>query len=346
MKEKAQFLDIDALARHTELLRDCHVIIGSEYEPTIHPQFDKLLRLAIDREWKVDFLTNGTNLHRYDAAQLADVRFHVFNASFDGFSKESFERIRRGAEYENTLGNILKAAETARCSGAYTAINATILRSNLHETADLVRMWDAAGFDLVRLLIMQVRSPDESLYQESLYPVAEELAAVLDDVARMVVDERLRIGVFCGYFGTPDFVPPKGATVEEMTVFSGNSTRRHVPRVRQNFQLGSWPGMSWPCRSPFVYARIRWDGAVDLCNRRDFAIGNIYERPFEEIWRGSPASSQRRLIQEDRSICETCDYFRFCINLKQLQIQTPEGHFSNGILRHSGAADWLTQQSS
>ena len=134
MKEKTQFIDIDALDRHTKNVRGCHVIIGSEYEPTIHPEFEKLLRLSIDRGWKVDFLTNGTNLHRYDPALLADVGFHVFNASFDGFSKGSFERIRRGADYDRTMENILRAAEIARSAGAYTAINATILRSNLHET--------------------------------------------------------------------------------------------------------------------------------------------------------------------------------------------------------------------
>ena len=53
-------------------------------------------------------------------ALLADVGFHVFNASFDGFSKGSFERIRRGADYDRTMENILRAAEIARSAVAYT----------------------------------------------------------------------------------------------------------------------------------------------------------------------------------------------------------------------------------
>ena len=41
------------------------------------------------RRWKLDFLTNATNLHRYDEALLGDVDFHVFNVSFDGSTRKA-----------------------------------------------------------------------------------------------------------------------------------------------------------------------------------------------------------------------------------------------------------------
>jgi radical SAM protein with 4Fe4S-binding SPASM domain len=319
------------------------VIVGSEFEPTIHPDFDKLLRLAIARGWKLDFLTNGINLDRYDPALLADVPFHVFNISFDGATQESFERIRRGANYHRALQNILKTAEITRRSGAYTGINATILKSNLHELPDMVRFWNAQGFDVIRLLIMQVRQTKDTLFDESLYPVIDELKAALDDVAAIVAREQLRIGVFCGYFGTPDFVAPPSAVIANSTLSSAHPLHRSVPRVRQDFQAGSWPGMNWPCRSPYVYARIRWDGAVDICNRRDFVIGNIYEMPFDRIWRGAKAEGQRKHIKGNRSICETCDYFRLCINFHHLRVEMPDTHFGNGILADPKTVEWLAQ---
>lgn len=342
MKDKVQFLDLDALDRHTQAVRDCRVIIGSYYEPTIHPEFERLLRIAIDRGWKIDFLTNGTTLHRYDEGLLADVGFHAFNVSFDGFTKESFERIRRGANYDRIKKNILRGAKIARRSGAYTIVSATVLRSNMHETANLVRMWDAEGFDLVRLSIMRIRDPNnELLFGESLYPIRDELAAVLEDVARVVADERLRIGVRCGYYESPDFVAPPGSKVREATVSSENPSHRHVPGIRQDIQSGYWPGMSWPCKSPFVYARINWNGSVELCNKASFVIGNIYEQLFENIWRGAKASSQRQLIQGDRSICETCSYFRLCINIRYLDIYAAENYFAADILTHPKTTEFL-----
>ena len=67
-------------------MNDCHIMLGSEYEPTILPHFEDLLKLVIKRNWQVDF-HNCTKLHLYDQNILKDVPFHVFNASFDGFQK-------------------------------------------------------------------------------------------------------------------------------------------------------------------------------------------------------------------------------------------------------------------
>jgi radical SAM protein with 4Fe4S-binding SPASM domain len=344
MKEKAQFLDIDALTNATKDLTDLPVIIGSEYEPTIHPEFERLLRLSIDRGWKLDFLTNATNLDRYDPEIIRAVRFNVFNVSFDGFRPSTFENIRRSARYDLVMDNALRAAEIARSSGAYTAVNATVLRSNLNETSDLIRYWDAQGFDLVRLLVVQIRAPEEHLFAESLFPIIDELECELNAVAEMVSDLELRIGVRCGYFGTSAFKPPAGVAVREATISSQNPDHRHVPGARQDVQSGQWPGMNWPCRSPFVYARIRWDGAVDLCNKRHVAIGNIYEHSLSEIWSGHLAEVQRRAIIEDTSICETCDYFRFCINVRHLDMADPQSHFAAGTFTNPKTVEWLRNQ--
>ena len=343
MKEKTQFLDIDALANATEDVTDIHVMIGSEFEPTIHPNFDKLLRLAADRRWKVDFLTNAANLHRYDDAILSSVRFHVFNVSFDGITKANFERIRRGADYDVVLANALRGAAIARRNGAYTAVNAVVLRSNLGELRDLIQFWDDQGFDLVRLFAVQLRAADEDLFAESLYPVADEFVRALDEAARMVADRKLRIGVRSGYFGTSDFRPPDGIAVHEATISSTNPTHRHVPGVRQDFLSGRWPGMDWPCSAAHVYARIRWDGNVDLCNKREIVIGNIRDKTFRQIWSDHAAREHRRSIRDDVSLCSNCDFFRLCINSRTMAPRAKESHFPSGALSHPKIVAWLDQ---
>lgn len=343
MQEKTQFLDIDALTRATEDVTDIHVIIGSEFEPTIHPDFDKLLGLAAERRWKVDFLTNAANLHRYDDATLSKVAFHVFNVSFDGISKENFERVRRGADHDVVVGNALRGAAIARRNGAYTAVNAVVLRSNLGEVCDLINFWDRQGFDLVRLFAVQLRAAEEGLFAESLYPVADEFVHTLDEAARMVADRKLRIGVRSGYFGTSEFRPPNGISVREATISSTNPAHRHVPGARQDLLSGRWPGMDWPCSAAFVYARIRWDGNVDLCNKREIVIGNIHERTFRQIWSEHAAREHRRSILNDTSICSSCDFFRLCINSRNMAPRARESHFPSGTLSHPKIAAWLDQ---
>jgi radical SAM protein with 4Fe4S-binding SPASM domain len=343
---KPVYLDIDILERRTEGVENCHVIIGSEYEPTIHPQFEKLLKLIIKRNWKVDFLSNGVNLDRVDQGLLAEVPFHVYNASFDGFLEETFADIRVGANYHKVKQNILKVAALAKKNGAFTAINATMLKSNFEETKDLVRMWDAEGFDLVRLLVMQARDISDHVLNESLYVKRYELISTFNDVADMVAEEQLKIGVRSGYYGSPTFCTPKNLHVHQATIYSDNPGFRHVPGVRQDFLAGTWPGMSLPCKSPFVYCRIRWDGTVDLCNKRDYVIGNIYNDSLLDIWHGHHAQGRREKIMLDKIICEYCDYFRFCIGSRQQDYLKKESYFATGVLETQAVVDFIEKSDS
>ena len=119
MKEKNQFLDLDRLEKATEGLTDIHVMLGSEFEPTIHPQFERLLRLSVKRRWKLDFLTNATNLHRYDEALLRDVDFHVFNVSFMAVQRKVSSSAGVALDMARYM-KMPKYAEIARSNGAYT----------------------------------------------------------------------------------------------------------------------------------------------------------------------------------------------------------------------------------
>lgn len=343
VNSKPVYLDIDALERGTVGITNCHVILGSEYEPTIHPQFEKLLRLIIKRNWKIDFLSNGVRLDKIDHGLLAEVPFHVYNASFDGFSKDTFTKIRVGANYQKVKRNIIKVASLAKRKGATTAINATILRSNLHETKDLINMWDKEGFDLVRLFVMQARDTSNQILNESLYTKKSELISTFNDVAIMVSEKQLRVGVRNGYYGSPEFRLPQHLHVHQSTIFSDNPKFRHVPGVRQDLQSGLWPGMSVPCRSAFVYCRIRWDGGVDLCNKRNHTIGNIYDDSLSNIWHGHTAKMLRENIMSDKTICGQCDYFRFCIGSRQQSYLVKESYFSHGLLNNPAVVSFIKE---
>ena len=73
-----------------------------------------------------------------------------------------------------------KYAEIARSNGAYTAINATLMRSNVAETPQLVRMWNDNGFDLVRFNLAQARAVDEATLNQTLYPIIDEAISALN----------------------------------------------------------------------------------------------------------------------------------------------------------------------
>jgi radical SAM protein with 4Fe4S-binding SPASM domain len=336
---KPIFLDIKKLESATQGLEGCHIILGSEYEPTIHPNLEDLFRLIIKRNWKVDFLSNATKLHYLDQGLLADVPFHVFNASFDGYSKESFEHTREGADYDIVKNNVIRTAKILRARGAFTAINATMVRSNLKETVDMVKMWNDEGFDLIRLIVAQARDTRMAVIEESLLPVKSKLFRTFHDVANEIVNRNMSIGARSGFFESELFNKPDGAHLHQATLFSNKASYRYVPGVRQDFQSGSWPGMSVRCMSPFVYCRVRWDGNVDLCNRRDRVIGNIYERSLLEIWHGEKARNMRDVIRKDIVGCEDCDYLKFCIQNRLQDYDDESSYFASGLYNSPSMKD-------
>lgn len=48
------------------------------------------------------------------------------------------------------------------------------------------------------------------------------------------------------------------------------------------------------CRSPFKFAKIDYDKLTILCQR--YAVGNIYETNFKDIWFGVKANNLRKSI--------------------------------------------------
>jgi len=87
------------------------------------------------------------------------------------------------------------------------------------------------------------------------------------------------------------------------------------------------------CRSPFTFARILFNGDVQLCYR--YMIGNLKEKNFEDIWYGKKAQRIRQKILSDITICDHCDYYRFCLNSSKIDINDKINYFQQDLIEES-----------
>ena len=110
MKEKAQFLDLEKI--DFEFFRDARVNIGSTFEPTIHPRINYLIEKLNSVNSKISLITNAKNLHRRSLPALFDSNLELVTFSFDGISQKTYEHIRRGGDFEQTLHNIESFVES------------------------------------------------------------------------------------------------------------------------------------------------------------------------------------------------------------------------------------------
>ena len=83
------------------------IFICSGGEPLLYPHLREALQLAKQHRTMATMTSNGMLLNRETAAwMVADQSLQELCISFDGAQKQTLERIRRGANYEQILQNI------------------------------------------------------------------------------------------------------------------------------------------------------------------------------------------------------------------------------------------------
>jgi MoaA/NifB/PqqE/SkfB family radical SAM enzyme len=203
-------------------------------EPTIHPTFKSFLELVSRHEVMIDFFTNGMHLDEEFCQFLVDRRIYQITVSFSGATKETYESIYLGGDFERVLGSIKRLAEikTAQKS-AYPIIEVNSLGFQDHvATFDtFVSLMADHGVNVVMLKPLQSHKTIPELY--------EHVSIMRPGVESEVVKRGIKIGRRRGVQVNADLYAAQGATddadyaqrmaaieqeaTEAFGLFSGNS---------------------------------------------------------------------------------------------------------------------------
>lgn len=80
-------------------------------EPLMHDKLGTMIKMANERGIKTNIHTNATLLTSQRAEEILESGLDELHFSFDGEDKDTFERMREGADYDRTLKNILTFLE-------------------------------------------------------------------------------------------------------------------------------------------------------------------------------------------------------------------------------------------
>ncbi len=131
-----------------------HMMLIGLGEPLLDPKiFDRIERC--DRHGIYTLLsTNGTLLTEEASARLLESPLEHITFSFDGATKETFERYRKGARFEAVRDNFVRFARMKRERRAKVQIVVQMVQmeGTRTETEEFVRFWRSVpGVDQVRL---------------------------------------------------------------------------------------------------------------------------------------------------------------------------------------------------
>lgn len=119
-------------------------------EPLMHPDLVEMIRYARRRNMYVFISTNAVLLTRELAKELIEAGLDFLLVGFDGASKESYERMRRGAKFERVLANIKDLVELKKSLKSYlpyVCLQMIVSSINQHELKAFRQLSKQVGAD-------------------------------------------------------------------------------------------------------------------------------------------------------------------------------------------------------
>jgi len=256
-----------------QLMPSCQVVNLTGFgEPTLASNFDRMLEVSGKHNAAVEFVSNGSLLNFPRLESLTRRRVSIA-ISLDGSTRETFEAIRPGGNFEAILDKLamIKKLRDIHLSEFYSRfeINFLALIDNIPELPEVVRMASRFGFNCINVLDY---IPQGTAYdRKSLVYHPEEGNRWLAEGERAAGELGIRMIRPADYSETPP-PSPKSSPLDKLR------------RVRRLFpEKNRFPQK---CKSAWSETYIHTDGTVCACCVSLYPLGNLKKKSFRKIWNG------------------------------------------------------------
>lgn len=246
-------------------------------EPLISPWFNYLCQKCKEYGVLLDITSNGTLLTEEKILEILPCLLDI-KVSFDGAKKETFEKIRKGANYNHLLKNIENFVRLRNETGSKSTITLqmTLFNFNYTELPDLIMLAKEKGVDKVKAY--HVFSYSDEVDKLSLMHNMEQF-------------EKIRLESLA-------LAKQIGLSVSIAEPFSNDPLKDVNTLVCQK------------CRLPWTECFIDYDGSVYPCHSHNhIAYGNIFSETANDVWNSEYAKKLRSALITnctDQTICHNC----------------------------------------
>jgi len=263
-------------------------------EPMLHPRFFDMVRHVAQRGIRVSTNTNMTVMTEAGAQACVTSGLYTLHVSLDGATAQTYQAIRIRSRFERVLRNlrrVVQAKLSLQSELPHLRLVAVVMRDNLAELPDLVRLAHAEGVDTV---FVQHLCHD---FGESSLPQRYEPMRAFVDGQTLLHEDLERIE---HHF----------AAARAMACELGVTLR--LPNVRPRTHSPGTPGRQ-RCDWPWRGAYISYDGKAMPCcmvatpDRIHF--GNMARDGVASVWNNSEYTAFRAQLDSPDSppdVCRNC----------------------------------------
>ena len=271
-------------------------------EPLLRKDLFSLLKIMQQKQLEVHLITNGMLLTHSILNTLKQLGVKVM-ISIDGATKETYESIRQGANFERTI----EAARQCVQEGLLEAINFTILSKNYREIPGIMKMAKSIGVSKLTFIGLK---PCQFYPEELLKP--EEC----EEAIRLACESAQETGVEF-FFDEPFF----WATVREKKLLA------QMPSEST--------GILHPSTTACIFGEylfIEPSGEVKPCTFAPMVLGNINEKSLVDIWHATLSSPFFQKFKDPANRnghCVSCQHYADCMGCRSRTFVLTEDWFAS-----------------
>jgi len=146
-------LSMDTFRRLEPILPDiAECYLWGNGEAMVHPEFLDMVEILKRHDIVITFNTHGMFLKGGKERRLVDLGVEGITISIDGATRETYNRIRVGSDFDLVTGNIRAMTAYKREVGSSKPILSTtfvVMSNNVHELAEMVRVAADIGLENV-----------------------------------------------------------------------------------------------------------------------------------------------------------------------------------------------------
>jgi radical SAM protein with 4Fe4S-binding SPASM domain len=279
-------------------------------EPLLHPGIWDVLRLIRDGGCEVAFPTNGTLIEEH-VERLVDTQPSRVWISLDG--PEAVNDAQRGnGVFKRAMRGLAALTAAKHRRGAKlpaVGITCVVTPANHRHIEEL--FFDAIDLDQIGFVSIELQSyATEEQHRRYATLLRDEFGVASAPYARAYVRDPVLFAAMDRDAITQQMKRVRAACAERGIRFFSQPKTLEVENL-DRYLRGDWGAMVDArnrCGFPWTYAEVSARGDVTTCHTfYDLPIGNVYQQPLLEIWRGERLKRlQAHLRKELFPICTAC----------------------------------------
>lgn len=277
LKRKRGILSFENFKKVYDEVKPPYLNLTGIGEPLLNPNLFDIIRYAKKEGSIVKLDTNATLLNNRRIVSLLLSSPDIVSVSIDGSNKETYEKIRTGAKYEEVIKNLKNLINRRNKMDSRTKVhvNFVMQKGNVEEIAEFILFIDSLGVDSINGdIALSLGSNTNEQNREIKKEVLVETKQMLDS---------LQIS--------------SSLNIEHITEFLDE-------------KLAGKKKSNKHCFYPWYYPSVTWEGDMVPCCYvcdNEVVFGNVIKNSFKEVWNEEKIKSFRKMLAKGRKgICEDC----------------------------------------